>query len=459
MSTSKSGSQARTNNELPPTRHLPLIYQTLSCRWFPEAFIRQCHTRLGDSFTVRVYGMPPLVFLARPSDIHAVLCGDPSCLHPGAGGAAVAPVVGERSFMLLDEDEHTRARKSIAPAFHRRVAVNHTDLLVDAVKREVATWPLNTAFPLDPQVRALTLRLILHSLFGDRENGDILPALHDRLIKMLAVTASIVLQEPKMRHIPGWRKTWKTFVKQRAEVDALLLRLVRRQRSRIGEVPMNLLDILLSADGLCGLPMSNSELRDNLMSMILAGHETTAGEVLWAFQLLAHNPRVQQRLAAEIDKGTEERYLTAVINETMRHRPVFLFAIPREVVKSIKIGSRIYHPPVRLVACTYLLHHDPKLYPRPHEFRPERFIDEPPEPRTWLPWGGGHKFCLGRRFALLEVKVILREVLLARAVLPASRHIERSQWRSAILVPRAGGRVVMCARRGKTSSDSREGSV
>jgi cytochrome P450 len=192
--------------------------------------------------------------------------------------------------------------------------------------------------------------------------------------------------------------------------------------------------------------MSDSELRDNLMSMILAGHETTAGEVLWAFQLLAHNPRVQRKLAAEIDEGTEERYLAAVVHETMRHSPVFLFAIPREVVKSIEIGGRTYHPPVRLIACTYLLHHDPKMYPQPHEFRPERFIDEPPEPRAWLPWGGGHKFCLGRRFALSEVKTILRQVLLTRTVLPASRHIERPQWRSAILVPHAGGRVVMRAR-------------
>ncbi len=196
--------------------------------------------------------------------------------------------------------------------------------------------------------------------------------------------------------------------------------------------------------------MSEEQIRDNLMAMILAGHETTTGELAWAFQLLAHNPEVQRRLAEELDSGTGEDYLTATVHETLRHRPVFLFAIPRAVVKPIEIGGWTYRPPAHLAACTYLMHHNPELYPNPHQFRPERFLDETQQPRTWLPWGGGRKHCLGRHFALLEVQTILRHVLSTRAVGPASRQMERPRWRSAILVPRAGGRVILSGREGQS---------
>jgi cytochrome P450 len=179
------------------------------------------------------------------------------------------------------------------------------------------------------------------------------------------------------------------------------------------------------------------------MSMILAGHETTTGELAWAFLLLAHNPAVQDRLIEEIDSDSDEEYLTATVHETMRDKPVFLFAIPREVVKPVEIGGWTYPPPVHLAGCTYLMHHNPELYPNPHEFRPERFVGETQQSRTWLPWGGGRKHCLGRHFALTEVKAVLREVLSTRRVQAAGSRIERPRWRSAILVPHAGGRVVL----------------
>jgi cytochrome P450 len=179
------------------------------------------------------------------------------------------------------------------------------------------------------------------------------------------------------------------------------------------------------------------------MAMIVAGHETTTGELAWAFQLLAHHPEVQERLIEEIDSGGSDEYLTATVHETLRHKPVFLFAIPRKVVEPVEIGGWSYRPPVHLAACTYLMHHNPELYPKPHEFRPERFIGQTQQTRTWLPWGGGRKHCLGRHFALLEVQTILREVLCTRRVLPASDRVERPRWRSAILVPHAGGRVIL----------------
>jgi cytochrome P450 len=309
------------------------------------------------------------------------------------------------------------------------------------VEREVASWPLDTSIPLHPWIRAFTLRVILKIIFG--EQVGTLRQLHERLMDMLSVTDSFILQEPKLRHVPGWRKTWRTFVKQRVKVDDLIHWLMDQRRAETEGQRGDLLDMLLSAKNPDGSPMSDRQIRDNLMSMILAGHETTTGELAWAFQLLAHNPAVQNRLIEEIDSGTDDEYLTATVYETMRHRPVFLFAIPRAVVQPVEIGGWTYRPPVHLAACTYLMHHNPELYPNPHQFRPDRFLDGTQQSRTWLPWGGGRKHCLGRHFALLEVKTILRAVLSTRRVLPASKHIEHPRWRSAILVPHAGGRVVL----------------
>jgi cytochrome P450 len=325
------------------------------------------------------------------------------------------------------------------------MVADHTAMLYDAIETEVASWPLDRNIPLHPRIRALTLKVILRAIFSDSDSS--LQCLYEQLSNMLTVTVSIVLQEPTLRHAPGWHNTWSKFVEQRAKVDDLIRGIICRRRSETGGQRHDLLDMLLNAENMDGSPMPDRDIRDNLMSMILAGHETTTGELAWAFQLLAHNPCVQDRLIDEIDHGTGEEYLTATVNETLRRKPVFLFAIPRKVIEPVEIGGWVYRPPAHLMACTYLMHHNPDLYPKPHEFRPERFIDETQQARTWLPWGGGRKHCLGRHFALLEVKAVLREVLSTRRVLPASRHIEHPRWRSAILVPARGGRVILKSRR------------
>jgi cytochrome P450 len=434
-------SDRSVKRKLPPGRHLPVPYQTICCRWLPVRYIEDCHARLGERFTISTIDMPPLVFLTRPDDIRAVLAGDPSRLHPGAGSAIIEPLIGPRSFMLLEEDDHICGRRSIKPAFHQRMTAHHAGLLSEAVEREVASWPLDRPIQLDPLIRSLTLRVILRAIFGIGDS--ILAELHKTLFEMLSVTTSVVLQEPKMRYLPGWRGTWNTFLKHRAKVDHLIYHLMRRREAEPRKEAVDLLDMLLAAADASGKKMSDRDIRDNLMSMILAGHETTTGELSWAFQLLAHNPRVQTQLVSELDAGKGDTYLEATINETMRRKPVFLFAIPRKVIEPVEVGGWTYDPPAHLVACTYLMHHNPQLYRRPYEFRPERFLDEPPGSRTWLPWGGGRKHCLGRHFALLEVKTVLQHLLARRAVLPAGERIEHARWRSAILVPHAGGRVIL----------------
>ena len=365
-------------------------------------------------------------------------------LHPGAGGAVVAPLFGEESFTLREEDEHMCGRDAILPAVSRLVARAHEELVGEVVRSEVAAWPLEEEFATHPPLRALTLRVIMRSLFG---GGDAaFEELQVRLLRMVSVMASLLLQEPRLRYLPGWRAQWKRFVRQREEVDRSIYALIARRRRGAHMHCCDLLDMLLTTQNPDGSPMSERQVRDNVVSVLIAGHETTASALAWALQLLAYSPVVQERLIEEIDSDAGDAYLTATIQETLRHRPVFPFAAPRAVVEPFELGGLTYHPPTQLLACTYLVHHDPAFYPDPYEFHPERFVDSRPDPRTWIPWGGGRKRCLGRHFAMLEMQMVLREVLATRTVLPVSSRVERERWRSAILVPRAGSRVILSKR-------------
>jgi cytochrome P450 len=182
------------------------------------------------------------------------------------------------------------------------------------------------------------------------------------------------------------------------------------------------------------------------MSIILAGHETTASELAWAFQLLAHDQVVAGRLVDDLDGGSE-RYLTATVQEVLRHRPVFLFTIPRVVHRPLTIAGTTYRAPVHLVGCIHLMQHDPELYPEPNTFRPERFLDASPRPEVWLPWGGGRKRCLGHHLAMLEMRTVLRTVLSRLEIVPIGTAVETARWRSVIVTPGRGSRILLCNRR------------
>ncbi len=439
--TNTTSLKARMTRELPPTAPLPSILQTLGCRWFPFSYLEWCQARLGDSFTVYPVDMPPLVFLSNPQDIRTVVTAPADLLHPGAGSAPITPLIGSQAFILCEEDEHLCGRSATVPAFHLKMVQEQEAMVATIVAHEIAQWPLDTAVPLHPFIRAVTLKAVLKAIFR-HEDPATLRSLERRVLNMLEVTNSFLLQEPWLRHLPGWHATWNRFVGHRAAVEAQIFTLISRRRET-HERNGDLLDMLLDANTPEGSPMSDRQVHDHLMSMIVAGHETTAAEVAWAFQLLAHHPEVQNRLAEEIHTGPEQAYLTATVQETLRLRPAFLFAIPRKVVTRIELGGFTYRPPAQLVACTYLMHHNPALYPNPHAFTPERFLNHAPQAGTWLPWGAGRKRCVGRHFALLEMQSILRETLAIRQVLPTGRRIEHARWRSAILVPHAGGRVVL----------------
>jgi cytochrome P450 len=413
--------------------------------------LEHCSARYGSRFTLRATGFPPLVFLSDVDEIKAMLLASSEALHPGEGGEMIRPIVGAGSFMLHDEDQHRDERKAVLPAFHKRAVQEHAGLVTRTVREEVASWPQYYPVALYPYLRAMTLKLVLRITFGS--SGSVtdaqLDTLRDHLLRMLSVTASPVFPEPLLRHGAG-RAIWNRFLHDRAEVDALIHTLVDERDGSEQHSP-DVLTELLRMCNLDGSQMSRQQVRDHIMSIILAGHETTASQLAWAFQLLAHNPTVQATLTAEVDRGDSDDYLTATIQEVMRHRPVFLFTIPRAVVKPVEIGEWTYRPPAQLLGCTYLLHHDPSIYTEPNRFRPERFLDAPPPPHLWLPWGGGRRRCPGLHLAMLEMKTVLRTVLSTTTVLPAAKHMERPRWRSVIVTPHAGARVMLRPRRQSTA--------
>jgi cytochrome P450 len=432
---------------LPPGLRLPSAAQTFLFWHSPFVYYERCRRRYGTRFTLRATSHPPFVFLSDPAEIKAIVTAPPEVLHPGEGAATIGPLLGSESFMLLEGEEHMAGRRLVLPLFHSRSLQSHVDLIADVARAATASWPQGEPVALSARLRGVIAQVIVRVVFGrvDATYERGLRALHERLLKLQAVAASPLLSAPLLRRGPG-RARWRRFLRERTETDALIHVLIDQRRRCDCADGDDVCGRLLAARNLDGSPLSAQQLRDNVMTMLVAGHESTSAELAWAFQLLAHNPDVQDRLIAELDTGGEE-YLTATVQEVLRHRPVFLFAIPRAVKRPIEIGPWRYEPPVHLLACIYLLHHDPALYPEPHRFRPERFLEGQPSPSAWLPWGGGRRRCVGMGLAMLEMKAVLRTVLSSMTICPAASRIERPRWRSVIVTPHAGARVVLHRRR------------
>ena len=343
--------------------------------------------------------------------------------------------------MLSGQDHHRIVRKAIMPSLGRRAAEAHTTVMAEMARREIESWPLNTPFPVQPRLRNLALGMILIRIFGHDE--DFIRLLHSRLSQMLAITPTLMLLQPRLRRLPRWRDKWARFLRIHGEVDELILRRIT-SRPHVDNAD-DMLSHLLATRTPNGCSPTAVELRDNIMTMAIAGHETTAAELAWAFQLLAHHTSARSRLIREIAQENSRAYLTATVREVLRHRPVFPFTIPREVRRPIEIDGRLYNQPSSLLGCIYLLHHNSELYTEPYLFRPERFLEEPPNPQTWLPWGGGRRRCPGHDLATLEMEIILRRGTVQLKANPRD-HSGRAETRASTLARPNAHPTLRCAR-------------
>jgi cytochrome P450 len=334
------------------------------------------------------------------------------------------------------------------PAFHGERMKRLTALMTEVSEREVESWPTDRPMVAHPHFQALTLEIILRAVFG-LEPGPRLETLRTNLTHMAteAVKPYSALPALQTDRNPRWRQ----FVAMREATDKLIFEQIEERRAE-GADRDDVLSMLLEArheDD--GSPMSAQELRDELMTLLVAGHETTASSLAWAFERLVREPRVVARLQQEIDSDGEDDYLTATIQETLRARPVLPNSAPRLVKQPVEIGGVHYEPdpPVCISPNAYLVHHDPKIYDDPYTFRPERFVDNPPGTYTWIPFGGGRRRCLGASFAQMEMKVVLRAVLERRDLREGGTGAERSRRRSITIAPRRGAMTVLPERAAK----------
>ncbi len=410
--------------------------------------------RYGKRFSVRLLGQLPFVVLSDPDEIKEVFQASPEVLHPGEGARILEPIVGPNSVILLDEKPHLSQRKLMLPAFHGDAMQSLAELMSELTEREIATWPQDEPVALHPRLQQLTLEIVLRAVFG-LEQGAQLDRLRELLTQLLEFAENPISLLPFAQRALAGRGPMGRLERLGEETDRLIFELIEQRRSEDAQGP-DVLTLLLGAEHEDGSPMSPAELRDELVTALVAGHETTASQLAWGFELLARSPRVARRLArGDLRRRPGRRpYLTATIHEIMRRRPVLMNAEPRLVKKQVEIGGVSYPPGVVLIASAYLVHHDPDIYPQPNAFRPERFLEseggKAPGTYTWLPFGGGRRRCLGASFAMLEMKIVLRQVLARNLVLPVGEHAESARRRSITISPSRGCEVVLRARPGRS---------
>lgn len=443
---------------LPPGPSLPSPIQFLAFWTRPLASLERWRRRYGTPFTMRLPFTSPFVIFTDPDEVKQIYTAPPDVLHPGEGAKVLMPVVGWNSVILLDEDRHMEQRKLILPAFHGERMERLTDLVTQVTRDEIASWAGAPDGGLHPRLQHVTMEIILRAVFG-LDPGPRLDALRTHLTDFLAYGNSPVTMVPppdgtdlktdRTMRLLNRVGPLRGFLDLREETDRLIIEQISERRAAGDADRDDVLAMLLAARHEDGSEMSDQELRDELVTLLVAGHETTASTLAWAFERISREPTVLARLREEVDAGEGEDYIVATIQETLRHRPVLPNTAPRLVKKPIEVGGRTYEPGVSLVANAYLVHHDPQIYPDPYAFRPERFLGSKPGTYTWIPFGGGRRRCIGMSFAMLEMKIVLREVLRAYELTSDGLGPELPRRRNITVTPGRGSRVGLARREAK----------
>ena len=430
---------------LPPGPRLPSALQTIGWWTRPTGFLDRCRRLYGKRFTVRLAAQDPFVMISDPDEIKQVFTAPADVLHPGEGSRILEPIVGPNSILLLDEGAHMAQKKLVLPAFHGERMKGLEPMITEVAREQIASWPRGESAPIHPRMQELTMEVILAAVFGLR-SGERLDALRQTLTEMLEFGLSPLSLLPPAQRAPFGLGPWAKFVKVRARANELIYAEINDRRERPDAGGSEIIGSFIDARHEDGSPMSDVEIHDELLTLLVAGHETTATQLAWALERLTREPDVQARLVEAVDEGDGEPYLTATIREILRHRPVLLNAAPRTVKKPIEVGGIHYEPRVHLVASAWLVQHDPDIYPEPYAFRPERFLDRDPGTYTWIPFGGGRRRCIGASFAQMEMAIVLRELLRSTEVKAGAEGPEFTRRRAITAAPGRGAETVLADR-------------
>jgi cytochrome P450 len=438
---------------LPPGPSAPPAVQTVRWLFRPIEFLDSCRRRYGDAFSVKFIGFQtPMVMISDPESIRALYRSRENGLPPGRS-FALEPVMGPRSVLLLEGPEHLSRRKAMLPPFHGERMRAYESLIAEVAGSEIDSWPLGRSFPIHPRMQAVTLEVILRAVFGVTDPSR-LKRLRGLLAGMLANMASPRLQlRLLLARRFGRRDPIEDLRRESEVVDDLLHAEIAERRADpgLGERD-DILSMLIAARFEDGQGMDDGELRDQLITLLLAGHETTATALAWTLDLLLRNPAPMARLRAEVEQG-EDDYLRAVISEALRLRPVVPLA-GRRLASELRAGPYLLPAGTDVTPAIWLAHTRAEAYPEPLEFRPERFLAESPETYAWIPFGGGVRRCLGAAFAEFEMRIVLRELMLRCELRGARSAPERIARRNITFSPRRGTPVIVTARRGAVEREA-----
>jgi cytochrome P450 len=421
---------------LPPGPRYPVPLQTVGWIARPGPFLERCRDRYGDTFTLRILNEGTWVMLSHPDAVKQVFTGDPALLHAGEANGILRPILGSNSVLLLDDRPHMAQRRLLLPPFHGARVKAYGELMEAAAEAEIASWPAGQVVATRPAMQRITLEIVMRAIFGATEAAG-MERLRAALVTLLEWTtrpsqmALVAMAGARNTHrLPEYRSVM-------GELDAVIAAEIARGRADPEERD-DVLSMLLLARHEDGSPMTDRELRDELVTLLVAGHETTATALSWALERLARHPSAWQRL-----RGGDEAFLDAVIKETLRLRPVLPIVL-RRLKAPMEIGGWELPAGVSAAPCIYLTHRRADVYPDPLAFRPERFLEQPAGTYTWIPFGGGVRRCLGASFAQFEMAAVLRVLARRCARLePDALVPERIARRAITLVPEREGSVVV----------------
>jgi cytochrome P450 family 135 len=421
--------------ELPPGPRVPAAWQTMGWTVRPAAFLRRVHARFGDPVTLRTYWTDePMVLFSGPDSVREIFRLDPAIAPAGQSWEFMRPFAGEHSILVLDGDEHLRERRLIQAPFHGERMRAFEPMVSELAERELASWE-GRVTALE-RMRDLTLEMILRIVFGAR-GGDELARLRQAVHRTLDTVRSMprMIAMSLVQRDLGPRSPWGRFRIAVERFDELLLDLVARRRAE--PVRDSMLALLLEQRDEHGNPPSDRHLRDQLVALLAAGHDTTSASLAWAFERLARHPRVQARLRED-----DPAYLAAVVKEVLRVRPALTIA-PRQLLEPARVGGWTLPAGVHVTACLWLSLRRDDLWPQAAAFRPERWLEDPrPDPAAWIPFGGGLRRCAGAPFAEMEMRAVLRAASSQLTLRPATPRPEQARRSALVVTPERGGEVL-----------------
>ncbi|HEV7918989.1 MAG TPA: cytochrome P450 [Solirubrobacterales bacterium] len=418
----------------PPGPKYPKIFQSLGMLTRLIPYGMKMRDKYGDAFTLDIIGFGKFVVLSDPDLIKQTFTADAKALHAGEG-SPLGAVLGSNSLLAIDEDRHLNQRRLLLPPFHGERMKQYEALIEEIATEVIDSWPVGKEFQTIEYMQLITLRAILQAVFG--AHGGELEKL-ETLIPKWVTWASAMTQFPFMHRDLGRFSPWGHFLRLNREVDEHLNELIAEARSDENLADrVDVLAMLVQAKHEDDAPMTDQEIRDQLMTLLAAGHETTASSLSWAVDRLRRHPEALARLVQEVDDGGNA-YRAATIHEVMRVRPVVAFSA-RLIKKPFQLGEYLLPPGARIALSATLAHTDPRLFEDPKAFKPERFLDTKPETYAWIPFGGGVRRCIGAAFAQMEMDVVLRVMLQRIELLPTDAPAENFKFRGVTYTPSKGG--------------------